>query len=95
MAQLNTKTESLRVAVYDYLLRLHYNDFKQEIIEEDIFKQKNGNWLFNGISSYFQNAATYGSHGVKDDPTRKFDNFFGGTVHKKLTAAFQVLPLVH
>lgn len=38
MAQLNPKTESLRVAVYDYLLRLHYNDFKQEIIEEDMFR---------------------------------------------------------
>lgn len=58
-------------------------------VGQSIFKVHNGNWLFNGLSTYYQNAATYGSHGVKDDPTRKFDNIFGGTVHKKLTAAYQ------
>ena len=37
---------------------------------------------------FFQNSMSYGSHGVKDNPERKFDNFFGGTVHRKLTAAY-------
>jgi len=49
----------------------------------------NGNWLFNGLSSYYQNRASFGSAGKKYDPERKFDNIFGGTVHKKLTTAYQ------
>jgi phage/plasmid-like protein (TIGR03299 family) len=57
-------------------------------VGQEIFKEHNGNWLFNGISSFFQNSMSYGSHGVKDNPERKFDNFFGGTVHRKLTAAY-------
>lgn len=86
------KNEGLSSDNLSTQLKNVYNGLRKSIesgVGQDIFKQKNGNWLFNGISSYFQNAATYGSHGVKDDPTRKFDNFFGGTVHKKLTAAFQ------
>lgn len=86
------KNEGLSSDNLSTQLKNVYNGLRKSIesgVGQDIFKQKNGNWLFNGISSYFQNVATYGSHGVKDDPTRKFDNFFGGTVHKKLTAAFQ------
>lgn len=68
-----------------------YNGIRESIesgVGQSIFHNHNGNWLFNGISTYFQNSATYGRHGVKDDPTRKFDNFFGGTVHRKLIAAY-------
>lgn len=58
-------------------------------VGQEIFKEHNGNWLFNGISSFFQNSMTYGSHGEKDNAERKFNNIFGGTVHRKLTAAYQ------
>ena len=57
-------------------------------VGQDIFKKKDGNWLFNGFSTFFQNHTTYGTKGVKDDQTRKFDNFFGGTVYKRLNTAF-------
>ena len=68
-----------------------YNGLRESIesgVGQDAFKKHDGNWLFNGLSSYFQNKATYGTAGQKDDPTRKFDNIFGGTVHKKLNAAY-------
>ena len=68
-----------------------YNGLRESIengIGQDIFHRHDGNWLFNGLSSYYQNAATYGSHGQKDSAERKFNNIFGGTVHKKLTVAF-------
>lgn len=68
-----------------------YNGLRESIesgVGQDTFKVHNGNWLFNGLSSYYQNAAQYGGNGMKFNPERKFDNIFGGTVHKKLTAAY-------
>lgn len=72
-------------------LKNTYNGLRKAIEEgvgQDAFKKKDGNWLFNGFTTYFQNYATYGKHGVKDDPTRKFDTLFGGSVYKRLNAAF-------
>lgn len=69
-----------------------YNGLRESIengVGQDVFKVHNGNWLFNGLSSYYQNRASFGSAGKKYDPERKFDNIFGGTVHKKLTIAYQ------
>ena len=57
-------------------------------VGQDIFKRKDGNWLFNGFSSYFQNHTTYGAQGEKDNATRKFDSIFGGSVFRKLNTAF-------
>lgn len=68
-----------------------YNGLRTSIesgIGQDTFKIHDGNWLFNGLSTYYQNSATYGAKGVKDNPERKFDNIFGGTVHQKLTTAY-------
>ena len=68
-----------------------YNGLRESIengIGQKEFHQHNGNWLFNGLSTYYQNAVNYCSVGQKDNPERKFDNIFGGTVHRKLKSAF-------
>lgn len=57
-------------------------------IGQDLFKEKNGLWLFNGLSTYWQNHTKYGSKGVDDDAERKFDNLMGGNVHSKLMDAY-------
>lgn len=72
-------------------LKNTYNGLRKAIEEgvgQDVFKKKNGVWLYNGFTTYFQNHTTYGKHGKKDDPTRKFDTLFGGSVYKRLNTAF-------
>lgn len=85
------RTEGINSDNLSTQLKNVYNGLRNSIengVGQDVFKRHTGNWLFNGLSSYYQNAASYGSHGVKDNPQRKFDNFFGGTVHKKLITAY-------
>lgn len=85
------KNEGITSANLSTQLKNVYDGLRKSIesgVGQDVFKVHNGNWLFNGLSSYFQNTATYGRHGMKDNPERKFDNIFGGTVHQKLTQAF-------
>ena len=68
-----------------------YNGLMESIesgVGQDLFKSKNGLWLFNGLSTYWQNHTKYGSKGVDDDATRKFDNIMGGNVHQKLMDAY-------
>ena len=68
-----------------------YYDIRESIekgIGQDLYQSKNGNWLFNGLSNYFQNVKVYTKDG-EDNAERKFDNLFGGTVHAKLTAAYE------
>ena len=57
-------------------------------VGQTMFKNKNGLWLFHGLSTYWQNHTKYGSKGVDDDATRKFDNLMGGSVHSKLVEAY-------
>ena len=56
-------------------------------IGQDLFKSKSGNWLFNGITNYFQNVKAYNSKG-QYDAEKKFDNIFGGTAHAKIMGAY-------
>lgn len=56
-------------------------------IGQDLFKSKSGNWLFNGITNYFQNVKSYNSKG-QYDAEKKFDNIFGGTAHTKIMGAY-------
>lgn len=67
-----------------------YYDLRESVekgIGQDLFKTKNGNWLFNGVTTYFQNVKTYTSKG-EFDAQRKFDNIFGGTAHAKIMTAY-------
>lgn len=67
-----------------------YNNIMTNIesgVGQSDFKNHNGLWLFNGISTYFQNGKEYNTHGSKDD-TKKFDNLMGGTAHKKMMQAY-------
>lgn len=57
-------------------------------VGQDMFKSKNGNWLFNGITTYFQNTKTYVSKG-EYDAEKKFDNILnGGTASAKIMQAY-------
>ena len=57
-------------------------------VGQDMFKTKNGNWLFNGITTYFQNTKTYVSKG-EYDAEKKFDNILnGGTASAKIMQAY-------
>lgn len=60
----------------------------EEGVGQDMFKTKNGNWLFNGITTYFQNTKTYVSKG-EYDAEKKFDNILnGGTASAKIMQAY-------
>lgn len=62
-------------------------------VGQDMFKTKNGNWLFNGVTNYFQNVKTYVSKG-EYDAEKKFDNILGGgTAHKKIMTAYNDILL--
>lgn len=72
-----------------------YYDIRESVergIGQDLFKSQNGNWLFNGITNYFQNVKTYTSKG-EYDAEKKFDNIFGGTAHKKIITAYKDILL--
>lgn len=57
-------------------------------VGQDMFKTKNGNWLFNGITTYFQNTKNYISKG-EYDAEKKFDNILnGGTASAKIMQAY-------
>lgn len=68
-----------------------YYDLRKSVedgVGQDMFKTKNGNWLFNGITTYFQNTKTYVSKG-EYDAEKKFDNILGGgTVSAKIMQAY-------
>lgn len=68
-----------------------YYDLRESVengIGQDLFKSKSGNWLFNGITNYFQNVKTYTSKG-EYDAEKKFDNIInGGTAHAKIMRAY-------
>ena len=66
------------------------NESIENGVGQDVFKNHNGLWLFNGISTYFQNGKNYNVHGKKDD-LKKFDNIFGGTAHRKMVQAFNAI----
>ncbi len=73
-----------------------YYDLRESVeigIGQDLFRTKNGNWLFNGITNYYQNVKTYVSGG-KYDAEKKFDNILGGgTAHKKIMTAYNDILL--
>lgn len=68
-----------------------YYDLRKSVedgVGQDMFKTKNGNWLFNGITTYFQNTKTYTSKG-EYDAEKKFDNILnGGTASAKIMQAY-------
>lgn len=68
-----------------------YYDLRKSVedgVGQDMFKTKNGNWLFNGITTYFQNTKTYVSKG-EYDAEKKFDNILGGgTASAKIMQAY-------
>ena len=68
-----------------------YYDLRKSVedgVGQDMFKTKNGNWLFNGITTYFQNTKTYVSKG-EYDAEKKFDNIIGGgTASAKIMQAY-------
>lgn len=68
-----------------------YYDLRKSVedgVGQDMFKTKNGNWLFNGITTYFQNTKTYVSKG-EHDAEKKFDNILnGGTASAKIMQAY-------
>lgn len=68
-----------------------YYDLRKSVedgVGQDMFKTKNGNWLFNGITTYFQNTKTYVSKG-QHDAEKKFDNILGGgTASAKIMQAY-------
>jgi hypothetical protein len=68
-----------------------YYDLRESVesgIGQDSFKSKSGNWLFNGITNYFQNVKTYTTKG-EYDAEKKFDNIInGGTAHAKIMRAY-------
>ena len=68
-----------------------YYDLRESVesgIGQDLFKSKSGNWLFNGITNYFQNVKTYTTKG-EYDAEKKFDNIInGGTAHAKIMRAY-------
>lgn len=59
-------------------------------IGQDMFRNHNGLWLYNGLTTYYQNYASFNSNG-KENSERKFDNLFGGTTHKKLENAYNTI----
>lgn len=68
-----------------------YYDLRKSVedgVGQDMFKTKNGNWLFNGITTYFQNTKTYVTKG-QHDAEKKFDNILnGGTASAKIMQAY-------
>ena len=68
-----------------------YYDLRKSVedgVGQDMFKTKNGNWLFNGITTYFQNTKTYVTKGLHD-AEKKFDNILnGGTASAKIMQAY-------
>jgi phage/plasmid-like protein (TIGR03299 family) len=85
------KNEGLSSDNLSTQLKNVYNGLRKSIesgVGQDIFKQKNGNWLFNGITNYFQNVKTYTTKG-EYDAEKKFDNIInGGTAHAKIMRAY-------
>lgn len=73
-----------------------YYDLRDSVdsgIGQDLFKTKNGNWLFNGVTNYFQNVRTYTTKG-EYDAEKKFNNILGGgTAHTKIIGAFNDILL--
>lgn len=73
-----------------------YYDLRESVekgIGQDLFKNKSGNWLFNGITNYYQNVKNYVSGG-EYDAEKKFDNILGGgTAHKKIMTAYNDILL--
>ena len=73
-----------------------YYDLRKSVeygVGQDMFKTKNGNWLFNGITTYFQNTKTYVSKG-EYDAEKKFDNILGGgTASAKIMQAYSDILL--
>ena len=68
-----------------------YYDLRDSVesgVGQDLFKSKSGNWLFNGVTNYFQNVRAYNTKG-EFDAEKKFDNIFGGTAHTKIMRAYE------
>lgn len=67
-----------------------YNSIMESIetgVGQSGFVNHNGLWLFNGISTYFQNGKEYRTGKMNDD-TKKFNNIMGGTAHRKMIQAY-------
>ena len=54
-------------------------------VGQDIIESGNGEWLINGVTSYYQNVNKY-----KDDE-KKFDSIMDGYVSKKVQKAFDLI----
>lgn len=54
-------------------------------VGQDILESGNGQWLLNGITSYYQNVQNYHDNQIK------FDSIMNGNVYKKVQRAYDLL----